>query len=264
MKKVILRYVTALGRCRSAFYPVVALILLCASANAADMRVWTLKSGERVEGQYERVSFDSVRLRTPAGDPLSIKFDDLSGADMDYLGSQVVPEINIDVKKKQKPKIRNQKFVFPWGRDEIDVVTLFVDVRKKSRLPFTGVLNAEVFFIGKEEATDAYRLASKEAFKIRFTEENKGRFEYTCSTDFRVYDEYNEMQTRGANYEGYVVVVTGPSGETVGVETSLNWLEDPKKLEELRAMRIFTFFDQNLRRLSVPRPDYYYTRYDST
>ncbi len=145
--------------------------------------------------------------------------------------------------------------------DIINVVTAEVQVRKKSRAPFNGILRAEVYLIGKEVATDHYRLSGRGTSRVQFTEENQGVYTFQTSADFRVYEEYNDLEMRGAEYAGYLAVVMDSMGNRLAAETDLSWLKD-EKIDALRKFHIDSFFDENCRKRSVPRPRYYDARFD--
>lgn len=237
----------------------VTALFLCGSA-VAEMRVWEDAAGKEVRGEYVREQFGFLELRQPDGSLYSIPLENLSAQDTQYLRTRIPPEIELKVRAQKRPKERNKNATrarFEQYRDDINVVTARVEVHKKSSAPFTGTLRAEVYLIGKEVATDDYRLSGKEAEKIQFTEENKGVYTFETSADFRVYQEYNRLQIRGAEYAGYVVVVIDAMGNTLAVKTNLSWLNDDKKIDALRKLYVDAFFDQNGRKRSVPRPQYF-------
>jgi len=238
------------------------LVFFCGSA-LAEMRVWEDRSGKEVKAEFSRELFGSVELRRPDGSLYSIPLENLSDQDTKYLRTRIPPEIELEVRTQKLPKVRNENATrseYEQFADDINVVTAKIEVRQKSSAVYNGTLRAEVYFIGKEVATDDYRLSGKGTAKIQFTEENNRKFTFETSTDFRVYEEYNKVQTRGASYAGYLVVVIDPAGKTLAMDTDLSWLEDEEKIDALRKFYIDTFFDENCRKRSVPRPQYYDAR----
>lgn len=92
--------------------------------------------------------------------------------------------------------------------------------------------------------------------RVHFTEENKGRYTFNTSATYRVYEEYNNLETRGAEYEGYLAVVVDPQGNKLVQESDLSWLLD-ENIDALRQFYVGIFFDETCKKRSVPRPRYY-------
>ena len=233
-------------------------MFLCGSA-FAEMRVWEDTSGIPVTAEFVREIFDTIELRRPDGSLYSIPLENLSPLDTQYLRTRIPPEVNLSVRTQKRSKVRNEDFVRTG--DIINVVTADVEVQKKSRAPFHGVLRAEIYLIGKEVATDHYRLSGKETRRVQFTEDNQKVCTFQTSADFRVYEEYNELEIRGAEYAGYLVIIMDSEGTRLAVESDLSWLDD-EKIEALRKLRVNSFFDETCRKRSVPRPRYYDSRFE--
>jgi len=226
---------------------------------SAEMRIWEDTSGTSVKAEFVREIFGAVELRRPDGGLQSIPLEKLSAQDTEYLRTRIPPEIELVVRKQKRGKVRNEDFV--RDGDVINVVTADIQVKKKSRPPFTGILRAEVYLIGKEVATDDYRLSGRETYQVQFTEENQGVCTFQSSADFRVYEEYNELEVRGAEYAGYLVIVMDSMGNRLATQTDLSWLKD-EKIDALRKFHVGSFFDSNCRKRSVPRPRNYDSRFD--
>jgi len=237
---------------------VLTALFACGSVSA-QMRVWEDASGVSVQAEFVRELFGSVELRRPSGKLHSIPLENLSDQDARYLRTRIPPEIELTVRTKKMAKARNQEFM--KAGDEINVVTATVQIKKNSRAPYFGVMRGEIYLIGKEVATDDYRLSGKGFSQVQFTEENPGTCSFESSADFRVYDEYNRLQQRGAEYVGYLVVILDALGNRLAVETDISWLEGDK-IDALRKFHVDSFFDKECRKRSVPRPQYYSTRFD--
>lgn len=236
-----------------------------------EMRVWTSKkTGLRVEAAYERMSGPKVRVRTADGKPLVLAVGSLSPADMKYLRTVVVPEIEIDVKKKEdeRPKCRVKTAIAVSTSDRTILTTVSVAVKKKSRFPYDGTMVAEVYLIGDETNTEDHRLVSKRKFPVTFTEENDECSTFSLRDTFRSYVEYNGPNSygeeRGCEYAGYVVVVRDINGDIAAYDTNLSYMDNEfsEKIVRLGNFREFTFFRDNVKRRSVPRPEYYEERID--
>ena len=230
-------------------------IFCCAPIyEAFQMRVWEDVNGLQIKGKFVREIFGSIEVRRPNGDLHSIPLEDLSPEDLTYVRTLIPPDVVVSVRAKESVKDRNEEFI--WANDKLTVVTAEVEVRKKSRSPYQGTLKAEVYLIGKEVVTGAYTLVGKGTSRVHFTEENKGRYTFNTSATYRVYEEYNNLETRGAEYEGYLAVVVDPQGNKLVQESDLSWLLD-ENIDALRQFYVGIFFDETCKKRSVPRPRYY-------
>lgn len=233
----------------------ILFIFFCTSmSDASQMRVWENVDGLQIKGKFIREIFGSIEVRRPNGDLHSIPLEDLSPEDLTYVRTLIPPDVVISVRTKESAKVRNEEFI--WANDKLTVVTAEVEVRKKSRSPYQGTLKAEVYLIGKEMVTGAYTLVGKGTSRVHFTEDNKGRYTFNTSATYRVYEEYNDLETRGAKYEGYLAVVVDPQGNKLAQESDLSWLLD-EDIDTLRQFYVGIFFDETCKKRSVPRPKYY-------
>lgn len=230
------------------------LCLIITPAESYQMRVWEDVNGLQIKGKFIREIFGSIEIRRPNGELHSIKIEELSAEDLTYVRTLIPPEVEILVRASESAKERNEEFI--WANDKVTVVSANIEVRKKSRSPYQGTLKAEIYLIGKEMVTGAYTLAGMATSRVHFTEENKGRYTFKTSAIYRVYEEYNELEIRGASYEGYLVVVVDPQGNKIATETDLSWLLD-ENINKIRNFYVGIFFNENCNKRSVPRPKYY-------
>ena len=100
-------------------------------------------------------------------------------------------------------------------------------------------------------------LSGKGTSYVQLNEENRRKYTFEAAADFRVYEEYNNLETRGADYVGYLVVVLDSRGNKLATSMDLPWLEEGEKVDALRKFHIAAFFDENCRKHSVPRPRYF-------
>ena len=241
-----------------------AAVFFCGSV-FAEMRVWEDSSGKSVKAEFVRELFGSIELRRPDGSLHSIPLENLSAQDVKYLRTRIPPEIELDVRTKKLAKERNENATrseYEQFADDIDVVTAKIEIRQKSSAVYNGTLRAEVYLIGQEVATDHFRLSGKGTSQVQLTEANEKKYTFETAADFRVYEEYNKLETRGAKYAGYLVVVIDPAGKKLATATDLSWLEGEKKIDALRLFHIDSFFDENCRKRSVPRPRYFDARHE--
>jgi hypothetical protein len=244
-------------------YPFICCALIAAffcGSVSAEMRVWEDISGKSVKAEFVRELFGSIELRRSDGSLHSIPLENLSAQDTKYLRTRIPPEIELEVRTQTQAKERNKNATrseYEQFADDINVVTAKVQIRQKSSAVFSGTLRAEVYLIGKEVATDHYRLSGKGTSQIILNEENRRKYTFETAADFRVYEEYNKLETRGAKYAGYLVVIIDSRGNKLATVTDLSWLEEGEKIDALRKFHIDAFFDENCRKRSVPRPRYF-------
>lgn len=232
-----------------------ALLLCCCASSFAEMRIWRDKSGNTYAGEYVRVIFGGVAIRTPDKTQVNIPLEDLSVEDTKYLQKLILPKITIDVRSKKREKERNpdneangaNQFFSEWI-----VATLNVTVRKQGKMPYDGALPMEVYFFADELLTDDIRLVSKQTASVVFNEENRGVFTFTAEAEIQRYRCYTGDE-RGAQYSGYLVVVYDPQGNRMDYKTNLSWIKEDK-IETIRKYRGFTFMDKEARKRPVPRP----------
>jgi hypothetical protein len=221
----------------------------------AEMRAWTDKTGRQFQAEYVREIFGIVLMDTLAGERISVAFDQLSSPDQVYLRKMIPPELGISFSKRTVKKTQS---AYTWWYDETVFVTGEISIRKISEPPYTGVLFAEVFMIGKEVVTGNYALLEKktESFSLKNQEGKAYQFEITVES--RRYQEYNN-QTRGVQFIGYAVVVEDGTGNRVAMQSDLKWVT-AEKIAELRKFDTSSFFNENCREVPVPRPAYYTER----
>lgn len=229
----------------------------------AEVRTWQDKTGRRYEAEFVQELFDNVTLRDTKGKEYRIAVEDLSEHDQKYVRVMVPPEMEIKFSKKTEPKPK------PWELYDLDndattAISATVEIYKKSKRSFTSRLNAELFLVAKEVEGKNFILLSKTDSSFLFSEQNGGQHEFKADpVEVIVYTEYNGTQRRGEEYLGYLVAVSDSLGNLVGVSTDISWLAD--KVTELRELYLHGeasvysrhFDKETIRKVKVPRPDYY-------
>jgi len=228
----------------------VLLFFLSSSVAMGEMRWWHEKDGKEYQGEFQKELFGKVFLRGVDKGVFSVAATNLIDADMKYVYSKVPPKISVRFSKNIKKRDPG-----PFGRsgESIAVVKSSVKVQKVSPFPFYGVLNGELYIIAKEVATDDYRLADKKKFTVSFPDPKNDLYEFQDSVEIDMYDEYDGRR-RGATYKGYVVAIYGLDGALMSLTTDLSWVKE-EQLNLLRAMYVPTFFYEDCKKRSVPRPD---------
>ncbi len=232
-----------------------ACSLVWSSSAFSAMRMWEDKQGHRFEAEYVKELFGSVFMKDANNHSIDIDVKDLSDADVQYIRTAFPPEISVNVIKDSKNKKRNK---YARLREDRKIITLRVSIDKESNAPFNGKLTAEIYLIGKEVATDDFRLILKKAADVKFTDENHGECQFEITGETRAYTEYNN-QERGDVYAGYIVLVFDPQGNQISLSTNFQWVQE-NKVNPLRNLQSGDFFDKEFNETPVPRPDYYIGR----
>lgn len=232
------------------FFTLFLAVILLHEAASAEMRIWRQKDSSAVEGEYMRYQSGRVYLKDPSRKTHSIVIEkaNLCDEDLRYLSSKIPPEV--DIKFRVKRSKENGEYADP----DATYIDTKVTLTKISKEPFTGELNAELYLVRKEIATDEYRILAKKQVSVRFPDDNPV-FETEISGKIRTLfgSPGGYEEDRGWTYEGYLVVVIGPDGEIIKYKTDLKWLNQ-EILGTFRKMPTYWFFDENLRRASTPRP----------
>lgn len=231
-----------------------AFIISCllGSAVFAEMRVWESMDGRTFKAEYVREQFDLFYFRDEHRHIQKIAVTNLIPSHVRYIRTIVPPKLSLSFRKKIEEE--EGRYADPDTR----LVKTTASVRKVSKAPFVGTLTGELYLVAKEVATPDYMVLAKKTFEIRFPQdEDTVTVELNAQT--REYDEYNEKQRRGRNYEGYLLVVTSASGEVLKTDTDLKWI-DEETIDQFRKFKVFTFFNNKCERRSVPRPQSYSPR----
>ncbi len=230
-------------------------------SQAAEMRVWEDKDGNRYRGAYIREMFDKVTLRTGEGEDIRIAVENLSEHDQKYLRVMVPPEMEVEVKTDTRPRSKEFDDQYDQDNDITEFLTATVQIRKKSQRPFTSRLKAELFLIAEEvQERNCYILLSKTESSFLLGSHNDDQHTFTTKpVTLMVYTEWTR-ERRGPNYIGYVLAISDVEGDVVQVDTNIDWLADKvPELQELyargAASRYSRYFDkETVRKRPVPRP----------
>lgn len=232
-----------------------AIIIFCLlqTVSFGEMRIWHSIDGTRFVGEYEAERLDRYYFRDENGKTRTIPVKDLVPNDERYIRTIVPPEIKVDFRKKA---------YIPQGTyadKDVTVIDGQLEIRKIGRKPFYGKLRGELCYVGEEVATDHYMMLAKKKFSVEFPDSENPTVDITLRAEARVYEEYNHIQMRGRNYEGYAVFIFSSTGELIAFDTDLSWLTK-ENLEAFRQLDEFNFFNESCQKQRVPRPKYYVSR----
>jgi len=242
------------------------LLIFLFSASAAEMRIWEDKDGNRYEAEFVRELFGKMTLREKDGTEIRIPVENFSEHDQKYMRVMVPPNVSIAFSKanwiKDKPKE-----LWDTDDDTITVIKGAVTVVKESKRPFTSGLVAELFLVAEEiNGNGNYILLSKTDSAFLLGEQNNNTHVFKSKpVETQRYLEYNGIERRGEEYEGYLVVISDARGNILQTKTDIReWLEAPKVIENLRKLAVVgapsirsRHFDKTGSKVKVPRPKFY-------
>jgi len=231
------------------------LLLFVPHSTNAEMRIWSDRDGKQVAAEFSKEAFGKVFLRDVTGKMIPIDVENLSSNDAKYIRTMVSPKIEVKVVTKTKSVKANE---YNNDLQQMWIVTETIQIRKTSSPRFDGKLSGEVYLVGKDIVSDRYVMLCRERFSPAFSEEKNKNYEFSVSAEVCRFEDYNG-QDRGYEYAGHLVVVFGPQGDRLATATDLSRFSD-EALDSLRAFSYFTFFDQDGRKRSTPRPEYSNTR----
>lgn len=217
---------------------------------SAEMRVWQTEEGRSFKGEYLREQFGLFYFRGEDKQIQKVSVTNLIPSHVRYIHTMIPPKMMLSFRRNLSQE--EGRYADP----DVRLVDGIAEIKKISRKPFEGVLSGELYIVAKEVATDDYVMLVKKKVAVRFPVTKNPTVEIKFSARTRVYEEYNKIETRGRNYEGYLLVVTDPSGEILEMKTNLSWL-DKEELSTFRRFNVFTFFNEECREQSVPRPKHY-------
>jgi len=229
------------------FLSFLSLLLLCAPG-FAEMRIWRDQQGNCIEGEFVKTLSNKVLLEDPWKGKHFIPLKNLSKEDVVYLKSIFIPELTFRFYTKSRAKWRTEHAL---AEDRIEIITGHLDIQAKGEME-SNSLRAEVYMVGKEVATDDYRITQKKIFPLNFTEENKYQVQFELETESRRYMEYN-YEERGTLYDGYLIVVLDRNGKVIQHKSNLSWLDD-REVEQIRSFPVNAFFNDECKRKSPPHP----------
>lgn len=247
-------------------YIISFLVLAIGWSVCAEVRLWKDNAGNEYEAEYIRELFDKVNLRLSDGTEVRIPVDDLSEHDQKYLRVMVSPNLSVDFSKATSIKPKPKEL---WDTDD-DTITIIrgtVVIKKESKRPFTSGLSAELFLIADEiNGNDNFILLSKTDSSFLLGDHNDNTHSFTSDpVEVQRYLEYNEIERRGEEYKGYLIVVSDARGNINTVKSNIgDWIEQPKVIENLRKLAVTgaaslrsRHFDKTGSKVKVPRPKFY-------
>ncbi len=235
----------------------VALLSAFVSGSYAEgiMRTWHDKLGNSFMGEYTREQFGKFYFRGADKKVIMVEIDQLADKDVKFIYNSIPPKL--DVKFKEKSWIRDMHPEAHTNKPlDFTKVEAVATISKKSDARFDGILQAEVYLVGEEIRNDEnFKLLFKDSFPIKFDYDKKEKeYEYSTIIETIQYEEYDE-ERRGQDYCGYAIIIYGPNDEMLLFDSDLEFLKDETLIPAFRKLRIYSFFDEKCRNISVPRPN---------
>lgn len=232
------------------------MIVMLAIGSRAEVRTWTLQSGETVQGEYVSVAFDRIIVRNELGHRIKLPADEVSAADRCYVELANPPKLTLDLLKSEE-----QIFVKPspiWVNNSPVNMLHFsfgARIRQRDTVRYGHDLTVEIYAVAKQVYDpDKYQLLYRwKSEPFQLTEENGRRVEIQAPkvvdlVEYLLVGEY----PRGRQFAESLLVVRDERGEIVASRSSKNWLLE--NLDKLSALPTGAWFDKSCRRVHPTSP----------
>ncbi|HSR88093.1 MAG TPA: hypothetical protein VLL07_03995 [Pontiella sp.] len=224
----------------------------------AEMRSWTTRSGETLEGEYVSLLFDQIVLKTPAGNRSKVPLAEVSPADRTYVELANPPELTVDFLESADQVIVKPSPIWVNSSPVTRLEHSFgARIKKTSVKEYPHDLTVEVFAFAQQIYDPSkYRLIFRSTSEpFRLTAEGRYRFEYRDAksvplTRYLLSGKY----PRGQKMAESLVLVRDERGEIIAYNTTKNWLYT--NLEKLMDIPVGGWMDKTCTRRhpTSPRP----------
>jgi hypothetical protein len=224
----------------------------------AEMRSWTTRSGDVLEGEYMRMLFDEIVLKTPSGSRLKVPLASVSTKDRKYVELANPPKLSVDFLESA-----DQVFIKPspiWVNSS-PVTRLEhsfgARIKQTSSKEYSHDLTVEVFAFSQQiyDPRKYCLIFHSKSEPFRLTAENRFRFEYLDGKRVPL-SRYllSGKYPRGQKMAESLVLVRDERGEIIAYNTTKNWLYN--NLEKLLTIPVGGWLDKTCTRRhpTSPRP----------
>ncbi|MBN2162875.1 MAG: hypothetical protein JW713_08030, partial [Pontiellaceae bacterium] len=208
----------------------------------AEVRTWSLSSGETIEAEYLRNSFDSVVLKTADGKEHKIQVSDLVEADQKEITLLNPPELSLDLlRSAEQVKVPESPYHDQPG-PMLLLYTFGARIKQLGTKNYPYPLTVEVYALSKQcYDPDKYHLIQVCRSKpFVLSKENNRRFEFESKNPVRLIryqidvNFLNWIQPGGEEYGESLILVKDERGEIIAYDTTASWLyENYDKLRKL-------------------------------
>jgi hypothetical protein len=233
--------------------PVVMLALI----SPAEMRSWTTRSGDVLEGEYVSVLFDQIVLKTPSGSRLKVPLAAVSEEDRNYVELANPPELTVDFLESA-----DQVFIKPspiWANSSPITQlnhSFGTRIKQTSIKEYPHDLTVEVFAFAQQvyDPNKYHFIYHGKSDPFRLTSEDRYRYEYRGEKGISL-SRYllSGQHPRGQKLAESLVLVRDERGEIIAYNTTKNWLY--KNLEKLMTIPVGGWLDKTCTRRHPTSPE---------
>jgi hypothetical protein len=197
---------------------IAALAIATAATSAfAETRTWTDTKGKTIEAEQVMLLNNQVLLRLADGREIKVSLDTLGKEDRELAMLNQPPSLEVKVSAKTSRTNSSLREAGPASRVQVqeESIGVNVSIRKQSTTPYEAELTAELYVIGERD--NGYVVLNKTESKFAFTK--GGDSEYGFSSKPVTVEKVADRGP-GAEYKGYLLVVTDSRGEILEVKSN--------------------------------------------
>lgn len=232
-------------------------VVLLAFIAPAEMRSWTTRSGDVLEGEYVTMLFDQIVLKTPSGIRLKIPLGMVSAGDRKYVELANPPKLTVDFLESA-----DQVFIKPspiWANSS-PVTRLNhsfgARIKQISIQKYPHDLTVEVFAFSQQvyDPSKYHLIFHSKSEPFRLTAEGCYRYEYRVEKEIPL-SRYllSGKYPRGQKMAESLVLVRDERGEVIAYNTTKNWLY--RNLEKLMTIPVGGWLDKTCTRRHPTSPE---------
>ncbi len=225
------------------------MVAFWAGVVPAEMRNWTLSSGQSLEAEYLRTTLsDEALLKKADGSEAKVPMSALSPGDLKYIALQHPPKLKVEFGKQSWRSMVDSAFIL--DPPPVFLVTFQYNVRLRQTdfIDYGYNLHLEYYAIGRQlQNKNKYCLLYKYEQDFVLNDENKRELEWKSPKVNMPMEFTLDETTFGRDYLGGLALVYDQRGEIVAYKTSKNWLFEGREL--LRKLPVGAFFDNKCTRV---------------
>lgn len=220
------------------------------------VRIWTSADGKTLEAEYVTTMAGQVVVKTARGKQKKLPLSLLSEADRTFVELENPPKFNLNFTKSstqiQPPETTPFLDQAPRPMRIFDYV-FGVKMKPRGKCDYKHELRVEYFAVADQVDGDNHILLEHQESRFTPDEENKGIHTF-YGEEVRVVSSAlrQDNPMRGAEYGGFLIVITDKRGKVVQYKASHEWLYE--KLENLRKVPVGKNFNKNGNRIGPTRP----------
>ena len=235
---------------------IITVVFLAVSARA-EIRSWTTRSGEVLEGEYVTVQFDQIVLQIPSGTRVKVPLAEVSAEDRKYVELANPPQLTVDFLESA-----DQVFIKPspiWiNSSPVTQLNHSFGARIKqiSIKEYPHDLTVEVFAFAQQiyDPGKYHLIFRSKSEPFRLTSEDRYRYEYRVEKDIPLSRYFlSGKYPRGQKLAESLILVRDERGEIIAYNTTKNWLY--RNLEKLMTIPVGGWLDKTCTRRHPTSPE---------